>query len=88
MNAIRKLTIHSDLDGFFRRMKRGDVFTYSDGFDLETVFSLAHDQDCMVQYCDPSTLEYRRHGCNTCRVTWVKRHGLLRADKRWYRESA
>ena len=71
---VKKLTMYSDQPGFFRRLRKGEVFTYSDGFDLEMVFGLAHEQGRMVEYCPPSTPEYREHGSNTCRVTWVKQH--------------
>lgn len=70
---IKHLTLYSDLPGFFQRLKRGDVFTYGMGFDLEMVFSLAHEQGLMVQYCPPGTPAYREHGSMTCQVTWKRR---------------
>lgn len=83
---VKRLTIYSDLYGFFRRLKKGDVFTYSEAFDLDTIYELAHEQGRMVQYCDPSMPEYREHGCFTCRVTWTKRNASASPAVRWYHE--
>ena len=69
----RKLTWRCDQANFFRRMQKGEVFTYADAFDLDMVRELAYNQGRMIEYCPPGTDEYRCHGCNTCVVSWVQR---------------
>ena len=56
---------------FPKRLKKGDVFTYSPDFFLSDVYRIAFKNGRGVEYCGPKTQEYLEHGDMTCRVVYV-----------------
>ncbi len=56
------------LDGFFNRLKAGDIFNYASGFLYQEVEKMAERRGMEVQYCPPSTAEYINHGDMTVKV--------------------
>lgn len=63
----KKLTL-KNVDTFFDNVEKGEIFTYSNQFNLQHVRSSAIRKGWMLEYCAPKTKEYNIHGTNTCVV--------------------
>lgn len=53
---------------FFRKLKIGDVFTYSGGYKVHQIKEMAIKNGLTVEYCQPRSPEYTRYGCFTMKV--------------------
>jgi hypothetical protein len=48
---------------FFAMCAVGEVCTYSEAFDFNTVKRMAREHGVLVRYCEPGTVEYKEFGC-------------------------
>ncbi len=67
-NKIKKLTENSDQEKFFKSLKSGEVFTYSEAFDPQTIERIATFYGIDVLYCRPYTSEYKEYGSYTMKT--------------------
>ena len=73
---MRKLT-EANKATFFILVEKGEVFTFSEAVDLQTVFRLAHELGWFIAYEPPGTKNYRDHGCLTCKVLFPTRQRTM-----------
>jgi len=64
---IKKLTA-AYTSTFFPKLKVGEVFTYSQVFDLKSVKKIADAFGVTIEYCAPGSEEYKNFGCFACKV--------------------
>jgi hypothetical protein len=62
---------------FFSKLKDGEIFTYSDAFLFHDVKEFGLRYGWNVIYCEPTTPEYKEHGCFTCRA--YRKYAKMRA---------
>jgi hypothetical protein len=67
MDKVRHLTRRNEKD-FFDDAVEGEVFTYSSVFMVRHIKEMGRESGFVIEYCDPTTTEYRKHGSQTCRI--------------------
>lgn len=65
---VRKLTENTNQEDFFKSLKSGEVFTYSESFDAKEVARIASFYNIDILYCRPYTDEYKANGCFTMKT--------------------
>jgi hypothetical protein len=62
------LAIIMNRNEFFKKLKIGDVFTYSGGYKTDQIEEIAILNGLNVEYCKPRSPEYIRYGSFTMKV--------------------
>lgn len=65
---IKYFGIGSNPNIFFKSLKPGEVFAFSDGYSFKEVQSMGHRRNKTIIYCKPGTPEYKKYGCMTAKV--------------------
>jgi hypothetical protein len=67
---IPKITLSTDINLFFSRLKGGDIFRYSIAYMFTEIKKMAENRrvDIDIEYCKPGSREHKKYGHSTVRV--------------------
>jgi len=65
---IKFLSIVTDVNRFFKSLKPGEIFNFSDGYSFREIKSIGERRNVRITYCKPGTPEYEKYGCFTAKV--------------------
>lgn len=68
MTRIPKITLSTNIDSFFSKLKLGSIFRYSYAFMFSEIKSMADRRGINIEYCSSGSREHKKYGDSTIRV--------------------
>ncbi len=68
MISVPKITLSTDKDNFFSKLKPGDIFRYSLSYTYYDIRDIAEGYQMIIERCEPGSLDYSKYGRTAARV--------------------